>query len=39
MSIRTEAEQLEEFLIKTRRQIHENPELGFQEYETTNEQR
>ena len=35
MSIRTDAENLEDFLIKTRRQIHENPELGFKEYETT----
>ena len=33
-SIRAEAEALESFLIKIRRTIHENPELGFQEFET-----
>lgn len=35
MSIRNEAEQLEQYLVQIRRTIHENPELGFQEYETT----
>ena len=35
MSIRNEAEQLEPYLVQIRRKIHENPELGFKEYETT----
>lgn len=34
MSILEEVRDLEEFLIQTRRKIHENPELGFQEIET-----
>ena len=34
MSIRQEAEQLQDYLINIRRKIHENPELGFQEHET-----
>jgi len=31
-----QAEQLHEELIKWRRKIHKNPELGFKEYETAN---
>ncbi len=34
MSILEEVRDLEEFLVQTRRKIHENPELGFQEKET-----
>ncbi|MDH5404347.1 MAG: amidohydrolase, partial [Candidatus Heimdallarchaeota archaeon] len=34
MSIRVDAEALEQKLIEIRRKIHENPELGFQEFET-----
>ena len=35
MTIRNDAEQMEQYLIQIRRKIHENPELGFKEYETT----
>ena len=35
MTLRQEAENLENFLVTTRRKIHEIPDLGFQEYETT----
>lgn len=34
MELRDDAENLEEFLVQTRRAIHENPELGFKELET-----
>lgn len=35
-TIDKQAEQLHEDLIKWRRKIHKNPELGFEEYETAN---
>lgn len=35
ISIRNDAENLESYLISIRRKIHENPELGFQETETS----
>ncbi len=34
MSIKEEADQLDSYLVKIRRTIHEHPELGFKEYET-----
>lgn len=34
MSIASDAEKLQSYLVEIRRKIHENPELGFKEYET-----
>ena len=35
MELRQDSEKLANYLVSIRRKIHENPELGFQEYQTT----